>query len=125
MRELLFKNLVSKDKKRTELLLSEHFEGEGIVQDIEKRTVYRVKEILEFTDTSDLELFLSQKNKENSTSRRFIIKSRTTRTATSKFIYKIIGEQFVVLNDKVFRLEVSQCLKKVIIHKNKNEKDID
>ena len=124
MRELLFKNLVSKDKKRTELLLSEHFEGEGLVQDIEKRTVYRVKEILEFTDTSDLELFLSQKNKDNSPPRRFIIKSRTTRTATNKFIYKIVGEQFVVLNDKVFRLEVSQCLKKVIIHKNKNEKSI-
>ena len=120
MRELLLKNLVSRDKKRTELFLLEHYEHNGIVQQIEKRTIYKIKEILEFTDFADLELFLKQKAKEDSSIRRFIIKSHISRNHTDKLIYKVIANQYVVLSGKIFVLKVSQYLKKMMSGRNEN-----
>jgi hypothetical protein len=120
MRELLVKNLVSKDKKRKELFLSEHFEKEGVIQEIEKRTVYRIKAILEFTDISDLELFLNQKSKEDFAEQRYVIKNRSNKSGIYKFIYKILGTQYVVLDDRIIVVFVSQYMKRTLFMKPKN-----
>lgn len=122
MREILIKNQLSRDKKRTELFLNEHFEKEGVIQEIEKKTVYRIKSVLEFTNVADLDLFLEQKKRENTVPSRFLIRSRDKRTATTRFLYKIVGEQFVLLKDKVVVMKVSQYVKKTITHKNETEK---
>jgi len=124
MRELLIKNSISKDKKRTELFLSERFEKGEIIQEIEKRTVYKVKEILEFADVFDLELFLNRKKNEDSFLQRFIVRHRATRAGREQFIYKIVGEQYVIAKDKVFILKVSQYVKKTILLKDNSEKFI-
>ena len=114
MRELLFKNYVSKDRKRTELFLSEHFEQDGIAQDMEKKISYRIKDILEFTHVCDLELFLEQKSKEEDCFQTFIISNYNNDAGTAKFIYKIVGEQYLVLGDKILVLKVSQYIKKTM-----------
>jgi len=64
MREMVLKNLISDDKRRRELFVSEHSEGKDIVQEIEKKSVYVIKEILEVTQNFDKELFLHQKKTE-------------------------------------------------------------
>ena len=46
MRQLLLRNFISKDKRQSGVLLCEHFEREGTIQEVEKKTVYKVKEIL-------------------------------------------------------------------------------
>ena len=122
MRELLLKNLVSKDKRCAELFLSEHFERGGLIHEIEKKTIYKVKAILEFTGVLDLELFVDQKTKENAPTQRFIIRKRDTRAGCDKLFYKVTGEQFIVLNDKVMVLKLSQYVKKTIINKAQVEK---
>ena len=71
------------------------------MQDLEKRIKYRIKDVLEFTDTFDLELFLDKKSKEESSVRTFIIRNQNTKTGMTKFIYKILGEQYLVLGDKI------------------------
>ncbi len=119
MRQLLLKNLVSKNKKRTELLLSEYHEAEGVTQYIEKRTVYSVKHIFEFTHISDIELFLEQKKKENIGSQTFIVRKYDSHRGGSKFIHKTQGLQYVILKDKVFILEMSQCIKKIVMNSDK------
>ena len=119
MRELLVKNFLSKDKKRKELFLSEHYEKEGIIQEIEKRTVYRVRAVLEFTDIFDLELYLNRKNSEGENScQRFIVRSHNNKTGAHKFIYKTIGNQYVVADNKVIVLYVTQFLKRTIVRKS-------
>lgn len=118
MRELLVKNHLSKDKRRKELFLSEHYEKEGVIQEIEKRTVYRIRAILEFTTVTDLELFLSQKSKEDFASQRFIIRSRNTKTGVHKFIYKTVGNQYVLSDNKAIILYVTQFLKRTIVRKS-------
>ena len=121
MREILVRNLVSNDKRRKELFLSECFENEGKLHEIEKRTVYKVKAILDFTSEFDLHLFIDQKLKEESNTQRFIIRKHDKRSGRDGLFYKVTGEQFVMLKDKVLILKVSQYVKKTIIHKDKAE----
>ena len=117
MRELLVKNRVSQDKRQRELFLAEHYEKGGVIQEVEKKTVYKVREILEFTHICDLETFLNQEGKRGSPFKRFIIKNHSTKTGTLKIIYKIIGEQYVILKDKILVVSVSQYVKKILIHR--------
>jgi len=115
MRELLFKNCVSKDRRKTELFLSEHLEKDGIAQDLEKKISYAIKDILEFTDICDLEVFLQQKAEDDHAVQTFIISNYNTKTGMARFIYKIVGEQYLVLGDKILVLKVSQYIKKTML----------
>ena len=114
MRELLFKNFVSKDRRKTELFLSEHFANNGFAQDLEKRITYRIKEVLEFTDIFDLELFLKQKSAQDTPSHTFIVRNQNSQRGTAKIIYKILGEQYLVVGDRIVIVKVSQHVKKTI-----------
>ncbi|MFH1360482.1 MAG: hypothetical protein ABIJ41_05530 [Candidatus Omnitrophota bacterium] len=117
MRELLFRNITSLERKRSELLLSEHFEESCSIQDVEKRMVYCVKETLEFTDPVDLVVYIEQKKKEEEHPHTYLVKTHDTQEGIHKFIYKIVGEQFVVVDDKVFVLKVVQSLKRTVREK--------
>ncbi len=117
MRKLLFKNTKSLNKKRSELFFAEHVQRGTITQDIEKRTVYRIKEILEFTDSLDLALFLDAK-KDDTKPQTFIINSLNTKKLVKTYTYKVIGEQLVVINDKVIILKVTYCYKRTIIDRS-------
>ena len=119
MRELLLKNFVSKDKRRSELFLCEHYERNGTIQEIEKKTVYRLKDILEFTDIFDLELFLERRKEKITERQKFVIRYQSKRTGTEKLLYKVVGDQYIVLNDKVIIFHVAQYVKKIITYKNK------
>ncbi|MFA5059233.1 MAG: hypothetical protein WC676_01215 [Candidatus Omnitrophota bacterium] len=116
MRELLFKNLVSKDRKRTELFLSEHLEKDGLAQHVEKRTVYKIKEILEFTQPADLQLFIDQRKKDAHQPQTYIIRTIDKKQATEKYICNMVGLQYAVLGDKIYVLEVSQGIKKIMTY---------
>lgn len=124
MRELFLKNLISKDKKRSELFFSEHFEKEGLIQDIQKKTVYRIKEILEFTDLFDLELFLERKKEDVAFHQTFVIRHYNSKTGCEKFIHKVLGNKYVVFKDRVIVLNISQCVKKTFINKKQSTPSI-
>ena len=102
--------------------MNEHYEKEGVIQEIEKKTVYRIKSVLDFTNIADLDLFLEQKKRENAAPSRFLIRSRDKQTGTTRFFYKIVGEQFVLLKDKVIVMKVSQYVKKIVTRKKEPEK---
>lgn len=117
MRELLFRNVVSQNKKRRELLLSEHLEKDNFIHHVEKKMVYIIKEALEFNDPLDLEKFLNQKEKQEIPAQTFIVRSRNTREKMDKFIHKITGDQYVVTKDKIFVLKVLRYVKKTVSRK--------
>ena len=117
MRELLFKNNISSDRKRSELLQTEYFETDNSVLNFEKKTTYMVKDILEFTDIFDLELYLSQKKKEALTPQTFIVKNRDKRKGRIKIIYKTLSRQHVVVGQKIFVLKVVQMIRKTVSYK--------
>ncbi len=117
MREMVLKNLISDDKRRREIFVSERTERQNFIQALEKKSVYVVKEVLDVTQNFDLELFLLQKKSEGcfKPAKTFIIKIHDTHEGKDKFIYKVIGDQYLVLNDKIFLLGVVQYLKLEVI----------
>jgi hypothetical protein len=113
MREMVLKNLISEDKRRREIFLSERTERKNVVQALEKKTVCEIKEILEITQDFDLELFLQQKKAEGCSkpTQTFIIRIYDTKEEKDKFIYKVIGDQYLVVEDKIFLLHVVKYFK--------------
>ena len=120
MRQLLFKNFISKDKRKAELFLSEHFEQNGIIKEIEQKTVYRIKEILQFPHKTDLDLYLKRCPLFKSSVQRFIVRKRTPRQGTENYFYKTIANQHLVIQDKVVILSTIRYIKRTLI-RNQNQ----
>ena len=113
MRELLLKNRISSDRKRKDILLLESYERGGCLQRLEKRLTYAVKDIVRINDDFDLEAYLDQKRKEGQLEPRHthIIKSRNSKASKDEFTYKVSGDIYTVSGDKLYLINLNQCLK--------------
>jgi len=121
MRELVLKNLRSNDKRRKEIFLSESCERKGCLQKLEKRSVYFVKDVMQITDNFDLELYLDQKRNEGMLhpKQTEVIKTHNSKEAKDKFTYKVWGDLYAVLDNKVYLVGLTQYLKLEFIGQNK------
>jgi len=97
--------------------MSEHFEAQGIVQDFEKRIIYSVQQVFQYTDKKELEVFLNQKVQKDSPPQTFVIKTRDSKGKKETSIHKVTGLQYIVLKDKVVILKAIQLVKKTILIK--------
>lgn len=113
MRELLFKNLISANRKRKELFMLEHFEEEGVVRELEKRFVYTIKDIFKYRRKKELEAYLNERVEKDSVPQTYIVRSYDSREAREKIIYKITEIQYIVFKDKVVVLQLTQNIKKI------------
>lgn len=113
MKELLVRNFASPNKRKREFLTSEYRHQNGINQRIEKKTIYKVKEILQFTDCFDLELFLKRK-KQEILPQTFIVRSCKKEEGQIKIVRKTISEVYAILDDRIFVIQVSYRAKTTI-----------
>ncbi len=122
MREMVMKNLISEDKLRRELFVSERTEGKNLVQDLEKKSTYVIKEILDVTQDCDLQLFLQQKKTQGlfKPAKTFIVRIQDSKEGKVKFVYKVLGDQYIVVKDRIFLLGVTQYLKIEMEHTGKS-----
>ena len=119
MRELLFKNCISADKKRTELLLTEHLERKRFTLDIEKKTIHAIKSVLAFTHPGDLHNFLKEFKEDHFAPQIFMIKKFNSDKREKKILCKIVGDQVVVLRNFIIILKTTQYVKKIISDNSK------
>ena len=112
MRELLMKNQLSCNKRCHNIFFLEHFEKDGFIQDFERKTVCIIKDILEYTDTSDLKLFLSRRKQADPARQIYIVKSSDSLKGSCRLIYKMTGTHYVILRDKIYVFKVIQYVKK-------------
>lgn len=113
MKELLLRNLISDDRRKKEILLSESCERKGCLQRLEKKSVYIVRDIMRMSDNFDLKSYLDQKKNEGllSPKQTYIIKSYDTKKSQDKFTYKVWGDLYAILDDKVYLVRLMQYLK--------------
>ncbi|MBI5872941.1 MAG: hypothetical protein HZB36_02210 [Candidatus Omnitrophica bacterium] len=99
MRDMIFKNLTSQDKKKRVLWASEVINEDGILTRIHKYLIYIVKEV----------------NKEDAhrTERPevFVVKNRNTKEKTEKFHIKMKGSVYCLAKDKCFFVSFCHTLK--------------
>jgi hypothetical protein len=99
MRDMMFKNLTSIDKKKRVLWASETINEDGILTKIHKYLIYIVKEVKkeEVCDTDKPEIY--------------VIKCRNTRDKTEKFQIKMKGGIYCISKERCFFVNFCHTLK--------------
>ena len=99
MRDMIFKNMTSQDRKKRVLWASEVINEDGILTKIHKYLIYIVKEV--------------PKETAHKTERPevFVIKHRDTKEKTEKFHIKIKGSVYCMTEDRCFFVSFSHTLK--------------
>jgi len=107
MRDMLFKNLTSTDRKKRIIATSETVDKQGIRSIINRHFVCMVKEI------KDSEL-------EQPHPYLYVLKERNTKQQKEKFFCKIKGSLFAVCDDKLYLILFMHSLKIILATLPKN-----
>lgn len=100
MRDLVFKNLTSRNKSRRILLAKETINEDGILTRIQKHLIYDVHEISE--EYSDDKKFKNE---------LFILKEKNTRLRTESFFIKMKSGMCANCNNRVFVINFLHSLR--------------
>ena len=111
MRDLVFKNLTSKDKSRRVILAKEIIDEDGIHTRIQKHLIYDIRELIE-----------GKPDTEKTKSELFITKEKNTKEKTESFFIKMKSSMNANCNARMFtvnflhslRIDLSPTVKKNI-----------
>lgn len=98
MRDLLYKNLTSQDKRRKVIACSEISDKQGVRSIIRRHFIYMVKEI-------------NNASPQKPDSYLYVLKARDTKNQTEKFLCRIKGSVFAAHNGKLFLIIFQHSLK--------------
>ena len=101
MRDLLFKNSTSVDKKRRRIASSEIIYNQGVCSIIRRHFVYLVKEV-------------KDNRMQNPLSYVHILKERNNREHREKFFVKIKGSMYAANNERLFLILFTHSLKIIL-----------
>lgn len=105
MRELVFKNLTSKDQKRRDLYMSEAFEKDGIRTVTQKHSMYIIGPCTQVINSQNMlgghKITLQNPGPANMR-HVFIFKKRDTKAKTETFIYNVIGRFYAVIGNELY-----------------------
>ncbi|MDD5018905.1 MAG: hypothetical protein PHH75_02405 [Candidatus Omnitrophica bacterium] len=99
MRDMVFKNLTSMDKRKRVLWASETFNEDGILTKIHKYLIYIIKEVP------------VQEDYQNEKPDVFVLKCRDTREKTEKFHIRMKGGIYCLAKGKCFFVSFCHTLK--------------
>ena len=103
MRDLLFKNLTSNDKRRKIITSSETVENQGVRSVIRRHLVCIVKEV-------------KSASSEKTTPDIHVIRERNTREGREKFFFRIKGSVYAVSKGRLFLIVFAHSLRICLIH---------
>ncbi len=98
MRDLLYKNLTSLDKKRRVIASSEVVDKEGIHRVIHRHFVYMIKEV-------------AAENNSKPSSYLYVLKERNNKEQREKFFCRIKGSMYLVQENKLYLIIFTHSLK--------------
>lgn len=104
MRELVFKNLTSDDRRRKDLYISETIDKNGVKTITQRHSVYIIRDHNRFNNVA--ELIKWQKNTHINGNKRhvFIFKKRDTKSKKESFVCDVVGTFYAVLKTHVYSI---------------------
>lgn len=108
MREMIYRNLSSADRRQKDLTLAEIREDQGMTTQLEKRYTYRVKTIPVATVPADavpvesLPTLWELRSNPLKARHIFVRKHRHSRDGLEEFTYKIVGSFYAVQGDNAY-----------------------
>lgn len=106
MREVVFKNLWSVQAHKKDILLKEAFERDGVAARTERRSFYFIKNVIHLKSEEELNKWVNiQDNNNEPIKRHFhIMKEHSDLHGTDKFICKILGTFYAVVDKDVYTI---------------------
>ena len=106
MREIIFKNLTTRNHRRRDLWIQERLDENGYHTEVEKRCVFLVKNHRHLSNPGAVERWVSDHlNDPHCRLRNLtVIKTENTRTGEKHFSFKAIGSFYAVLDEEVFSI---------------------
>ena len=104
MRELIFKNLTSLNKKRRDLFISETVERNGIKTITKRHSIYIIGKHAKF---GDIENFLETKDAFPSDYNKrhvFIYKKKDTKLGKDSFVCDVVGRFCAVIEEEAYAI---------------------
>lgn len=103
MRELVFKNLTSGNKKRKDLFITETVEREGIKTVTQRHSTYIVNSRSKCNTQKELEDW--QKTASVSNKRHiFVFKKRNTKEKKDSFVCDVVGKCYAIVKNDVYSI---------------------
>lgn len=106
MREVLFKNLCSVQAHKKDILLKEVFERDGVTARTERRSFYFIKNIMHLASEEELNRWVNAQDGKNEPVKRHfhILKEHSDMLGVDKFMCKIFGTFFAVVDHDVYTI---------------------
>ena len=103
MRELVFKNLTSRDHMKRDVFVQETVERDGILASSERRCLYFIKDSIKVDNPTDLTKLVALKKQNECAKKRFhVLKTHDSKTGVDKLICKVKGTFYAVVQDTIF-----------------------
>jgi len=107
MREMLFKNMTSKDFKKRDLTIREDLRKNGFVAHTERRCFYFVREVVSVEGSHDIDKLAKLKTtaSNDSNKRNFhIMRVKDSNTGREKLVCKVCGMIYAIIANKVYAI---------------------
>jgi len=103
MREMIYKNLTSDNKRRKDLFISETTEKNGVKTVTQRHSIYIINGHNKFDDPKELAHW---KNKAPVSARRhiFIFKKHDTKEKKDSFVCDVVGKFYAVIKNEVYSI---------------------
>ena len=104
MRELLFKNLTSQDKKRKDLYVKEEFEKDGVRTITQRHSLYIIKSRCKFNDSNEVLKFQKEASPKCRNRHIFIYKIRDTKESKDTFVCDVVGNVYATIKNELYSI---------------------
>jgi len=120
MRELIFKNLTSGDKKRKDLFISETVERKGVKTTTQRHSMYIVNSCNKFATQKELLEWQNKTCQDQNKRHIFIFKKRDSKTKKDSFVCDVVGKFYAVVENDVYSVAFKHSLEIEFINAKKN-----
>ena len=104
MRELLFKNITSENKKRKDLYVSETVDRDGVITTTQRHSTYILGGCNKFKSLEELAEWKKTTGLKASKRHIFIIKKRDTSLHKDMFICDVVGRFYAVSGSDIYSI---------------------
>jgi len=104
MRELVFKNLISDDRKRRDLFISETNEKNGVKTVTKRHSTYIISETRKITDPKELAEWQKENSVKYNKRHVFIFKKKDTESKEDSFVCDVVGKFYAVVKDELYSI---------------------
>ncbi len=104
MREIVFKNLTSQDRRRRDLFISETVLENGVQTTTQRRSIYMIKNHSTYKNSAELNKFANQTQCQDGKNSRhiFILKKHDSKSKKDTFICDVVGTFYIVVNEDIY-----------------------